>query len=76
MDTRTQIEKDLGIEVIKREKIVSYREIIALKNKERVSEAIAYIQSQVHHGKVTGRVNVNVNQGGSEASLYRAKRQG
>ena len=64
MDTRTQIEKDLGIEVVKREKIVSYRETVALKNKARIREAIAYIQSQIHHGKVTGKVNVNVNQGG------------
>ena len=64
MDTRTDIEKELGIEVIKREKIVSYRETVALRNKDRVPEAIAYIQSQIHHGKVTGKVNVNMNQGG------------
>ena len=64
MDTRTTIEKELGIEVVKREKIVSYRETVALKNKDRIPEAIAYIQSQVHHGKVTGKVNVNMNQGG------------
>ena len=64
MDTRTAIEKELGIEVVKREKIVSYRETVALKNKDRIPEAIAYIQSQVHHGKVTGKVNVNMNQGG------------
>ena len=63
-DTRTEIEKQLGIEVVKREKIVSYRETVALRNKERIPEAIAYIQSQIHHGKVTGKVNVNVNQGG------------
>lgn len=64
MDTRTEIEKELGIEVIKREKIVSYRETIALKNKDRIPEAIAHIQSQIHGGKVTGKVSVNVNQGG------------
>ncbi|MGA3264976.1 MAG: hypothetical protein ABSC47_13140 [Terracidiphilus sp.] len=64
MDTRTDIEKELGIEVVKREKIVSYRETVALRNKARIPEAIAYIQSQVHQGKVTGRVNVNINQGG------------
>lgn len=64
MDTRTDIEKELGIEVIKREKIVSYRETVALRNKDRVPEAIAHIQSQIRHGKVTGRVNVNMNQGG------------
>lgn len=64
MDTRTQIEKELGIEVIKREKIVSYRETVALRNKARIPEAIAYIQSQVHRGKVTGKVGVNMNQGG------------
>ena len=63
MDTRTDIEKELGIEVIKREKIVSYRETVALRNKDRVPEAIAYIQSQIHHGKVTGKANVNMNQG-------------
>lgn len=63
-DTRTAIEKELGIEVVKREKIVSYRETVALRNKDRIPEAIAYIQSQVHIGKVTGKVNVNVNQGG------------
>ena len=64
MDTRTQIEIDLGIEVVKREKIVSYRETVVLKNKARIPEAIAYIQSQIHKGKVSGKVNVNVNQGG------------
>ena len=64
MDTRTEIEKELGIEVVKREKIVSYRETVALRNKARIPEAIAYIQSQVHRGKVTGKVNVNMNQGG------------
>ena len=64
MDTRTQIEKDLGIEVVRREKTVSYREVIALRNKARIPEAIAYIQSQIHTGKVSGSVNVNVSQGG------------
>lgn len=64
MDTRTEIEKELGIEVVKREKVVSYRETIALRNKARIPDAIAHIQSLIHHGKVTGKVNVNVNQGG------------
>ena len=64
LDTRTQIEKDLGIEVVKREKIVSYRETVALRNKDRIPEAIAHIQSQIHRGRVTGKVNVNVNHGG------------
>lgn len=64
MDTRTEIEKELGIEVVKREKVVSYRETVALRNKARIPEAIAHIQSRIHHGKVTGKVNVNVNQGG------------
>lgn len=64
MDTRTEIEKELGIEVVKREKVVSYRETVALRNKSRIPEAIAHIQSRIHHGKVTGKVNVNVNQGG------------
>jgi hypothetical protein len=64
VDTRTDIEKELGIEVVKREKIVSYRETVALRNKARIPEAIAYIQYQVHRGKVTGKVNVNMNQGG------------
>lgn len=64
MDTRTEMEKQLGIEVVKRDKIVSYRETIALRNKEKIPEAIAYIQSQIHRGKVTGKVNVNTNQGG------------
>lgn len=64
MDTRTDIEKELGIEVVKREKIVSYRETVALRNKSRIPEAIAHIQSQIHHGRVTGKVTVNVNQGG------------
>jgi translation elongation factor EF-G len=63
-DTRTEIERELGIEVVKREKIVSYRETVALRNKDRIPEAIAHIQSQIHRGKVTGKVNVNVNQGG------------
>ena len=64
MDTRTQIEIDLGIEVVKREKIVCYRETIALRNKDRIPEAIAHIQSQLHTGKVTGKMNANINQGG------------
>jgi hypothetical protein len=65
MDTRTEIEKELGIEVVKREKFVSYRETVALKNKARIPEAIAYIQSQVRHGKVTGLVSTTINQGGT-----------
>lgn len=64
MDTRTEIEIELGIEVVKREKIVSYRETVALRNKARIPEAIAHIQSLIQHGKVTGKVSVNVNQGG------------
>jgi hypothetical protein len=64
MDTRTAIEIELGIEVVKREKIVSYRETVALKNKDRIPEAIAHIQRQIHSGKVTGKVGINVNQGG------------
>jgi hypothetical protein len=64
LDTRTSIEIELGIEVVKREKIVSYRETVALRNKARIPEAIAYIQSQINHGKVTGKVSVNMNQGG------------
>ena len=63
-DTRTAIEKELGIEVVKREKIVSWRQTVALKNKDRIPEAIAHIQSQVRRGKVTGKVSVNMNQGG------------
>src|ERR1035437_4814694 len=63
-DTRTAIERELGIEVVKREKIVSYRQTVALRNKDRIPEAIAHIQSQIHRGKVTGKVNVNMNQGG------------
>jgi translation elongation factor EF-G len=63
-DTRTAIERELGIEVVKREKVVSYRETVALRNKDRIPEAIAHIQSQIHQGKVTGKVTVNVNQGG------------
>lgn len=64
MDTRTEIEKALGIEVVKREKFVCYRETVALRNKARIPEAIAHIQGQIHNGKVTGKVSVNVNQGG------------
>lgn len=64
MDTRTATEIELGIEVIKREKFVSYRETVALKNKEKIPEAIAYIQQQIHSGKVTGSVEVTMNQGG------------
>jgi hypothetical protein len=63
-DTRTEIEKQLGIEVVKREKIVSYRETVALRNKERIPEAIAHIHSQIRTGRVSGTVNVNVSQGG------------
>ena len=64
MDTRTATERELGIEVVKRQKIVSYREEIVLTNRERIPEAVAHIQAQVRHGRVTGKVNVNINQGG------------
>ena len=64
MDTRTPKEIELGIEVVKREKTVCYREIVALRIKERIPEAIAYIQQQIHSGKVTGTVEVVMNQGG------------
>jgi hypothetical protein len=60
-----EIEKELGIEVVKREQYVTYRQTIALRKKERVPAALAYLQQRLHEGKVTGRVLcMNMNQGG------------
>lgn len=64
-DTVPELEQELGIEVIKREQYITYRQTIALKKKEHVGAALAYIQQRLHEGKITGRVlMVNMNQGG------------
>ena len=59
------IEQELGIEITKEEKVVVYRQTIALLNKEKSGEALAYLQSRLHEGKVTGKILLmNMNQGG------------
>ena len=65
IDTIPAIEKELGIEVVKAEQFVTYKQIIALRKRECVGAALAYLQQRFHEGKVTGRVLcMNMNQGG------------
>lgn len=65
IETVPAIEQELGIEVIREEQFVTYRQTIALRNKERVGAALAYLQSRLHEGKVTGKVLcINMGQGG------------
>ncbi len=64
-DTHPDLEEALGIEVVKEEQHVTYRQTIALKNRDQVGAALAYLQQRLHEGKVTGRVLcINMNQGG------------
>jgi hypothetical protein len=65
IDTVPAIEKELGIEVVKSEQYVTYKQTVALRKKECVGAALAYLQQRLHEGKVTGRVLcMNMNQGG------------
>ena len=64
-DTVPELEAELGIEIVKREQFVTYRQTITLRKRECVGAALAYLQQRLHEGKVTGRVLcVNMNQGG------------
>lgn len=65
LDTVPEIEKELGIEVVKAEQFVTYRQTLALRNREKAGAALAYLQQRLHEGKVTGKVMcMNLNQGG------------
>lgn len=65
IDTVPAIERELGIEVVREEQFVLYRQTIALRNKDKVGAALAYLQSRLHEGKVTGKVLcINMGQGG------------
>lgn len=65
IDTDPDIEAELGIEVVKAEQFVTYRQTIALRKRDKVGAALAYLQSRLHEGKVTGKVLcLNMNQGG------------
>jgi hypothetical protein len=60
-----EIERELGIEVTREEQFVTYRQVITLKKRECVGAALAYLQSRLHEGKVTGKVLcMNLGQGG------------
>ena len=64
-ETVPAVERELGIEVVKSEQYVTYRQTIALRKPERAGAALAYLQQRLHEGKVTGRVLcLNMNQGG------------
>ncbi len=59
------LEDELGIDVVKSEQFVTYRQTIALRKPECAGAALAYLQQRLHEGKVTGRVLcLNMNQGG------------
>jgi hypothetical protein len=59
------IEAALGIEVVRAEQYVTYRQTISLRKREHVGAALAYLQQRLHEGKVTGKVLcINMNQGG------------
>lgn len=64
-DTIPEIERELGIEIIKEEQFVTYRQVIRLIDKDKVGAALAYLQSRLHDGRVTGKVMlINMSQGG------------
>ena len=64
-ETVPDIEKELGIEVVRAEQYVIYKQTIALRKKEHVGAALAYLQQRLHEGKVTGKVLcINMNCGG------------
>ena len=64
-ETAPDVEEALGIEITKREQFVTYRQTIALRKREHVGAALAYLQQRLHEGKVTGKVLcMNLNQGG------------
>jgi hypothetical protein len=64
-ETVPEIEKELGIVVVKAEQFVTYRQTIALTNKDKAGTALAYLQQRLHEGKVTGKVLLtNMGQGG------------
>jgi len=64
-ETDPQIEAHLGIQIVKEEQIVTYRQTISLTKKEHVAAALAYLQDRLHASKVTGKVLcMNMNQGG------------
>lgn len=58
-------EQELGIEVVKTEMIITFRQTITLTDKTKTSAAIAHIQGTLATGKVTGRMYANMNQGGT-----------
>jgi hypothetical protein len=65
IDSVPDIERELGIEVVKSEQYVTYKQTVSLRKKECVGAALAYLQQRLHEGKVTGRVLcLNMNQGG------------
>lgn len=64
-ETNIALERELGIEVVKREQFVTYRQTVRLTKKEHAAAALAYLQQRLHEGKVTGKVLCqNMNQGG------------
>ncbi len=60
------IEEELGIEIIKTEMFATFRQTIALKNKEKIPEAITYLQAKLTEGGATGKLYVNMTQGGTQ----------
>lgn len=58
-------EQELGIDVVKTEMVVTFRQTITLTDKTKTAAAIAHIQSTLAAGKVTGRMYANMNQGGT-----------
>lgn len=64
-ESNIALEQELGIEIVKREQFVTYRQTVRLTKKDRADAALAYLQKRLHEGKVTGKVLMqNLNQGG------------
>lgn len=64
-DEISPLEEELGIRVVKQEQYAVWRQTVEFIKKEHVGAALAYLQSQLHEGKVTGQqMFVNMGQGG------------
>ena len=63
-DEISAIESELGISVVKVEQYCVFRQTLTFSKRECVGAALAYLQSQLHEGKLTGRMlHVNMGQG-------------
>lgn len=61
---RLQIEESLGMEVVKEEYFVTFRQTIMVADKSKLPAATRYLQMRASEGRVTGHIRHNLSQGG------------